>query len=149
MARTGHEGSRFRARRAAASAALVLALGGVLAVSGLAATSHSGGAPAAAAFRLADSSVACNYADGTVACRADRVDAVVVLEADGSSHEDEDRAVAWDDSTPVLLPGESWWHGDVSCRADAREITCSSGPGELHVGAEGAAGASSAVFDAR
>ena len=138
----------MRARRVAVTGALVLALGGILAVSGLAGTSHSGGAPAAAAFRLADGSVACNYADGTVACRADRVDAVVVLEADGSSHEDEDRAVAWDDSTPVLLPGESWWHGEVSCRADAREITCMSGSGELHVGAEGAAGASSELVDA-
>jgi hypothetical protein len=148
MARTGDQGS-VRLRRRASAALLVLALGGVLAVSSLAGTSHSGGAPAAAAFRLADSSVACNYADGTVACRADGLTAVVVLEADGSSHEDEGRAVAWDDSTPVLLPGESWWHGDVSCRADAREITCASGSGELHVGAEGAAGASSALFDTR
>jgi hypothetical protein len=147
MERTGYEGSRVRARRLAVAGALVLALGGVLAVSGLAGTGRPGGAPAAAAFRLADGSVACNYAGGRVVCRADGADAVVVLEAGGSSHEDDGRAVYWDDSTPVLLPGESWWHGDFSCRASENEIMCASGSGELRVGAEGSAGASSALFE--
>jgi hypothetical protein len=147
MRRTGTKGQPLPARRTAGVAALALAVGGVLAVTGLAGTGASGGDPAPAAFRLPDGSVACNYEDGTVACRADSAPSVLVLEPDGSSHDDEGRHIAWDSSTPVLLPGESWWHGDVSCRASVHEIVCATGTGELYVGADGAAGSSADLFE--
>ena len=140
MARTGKIGS---ARRWMVAAALALATGGVLAVSGVAGTGEPGGTPAAAAFRLADDSAACNYADGALVCRADGMAGAVVLEPDGSQRTADASTVAWDHSTPVLLPGESWWNGDVACRADARELTCTAADGELHVAAGGAGGASS------
>ena len=48
--------------------------------------------------------------------------------------------VGWDESTPVLLPGESWWNGDVACVAGEDEVTCSAAGGVLHVSATGAGG---------
>jgi hypothetical protein len=140
MARTGKIGS---ARRWTVAAALALGTGGVLAVSGVAGTGEPGGTPAAAAFRLADGSAACNYADGTLVCRADGMEGAVVLEPDGSQHGAEASTVAWDQSTPVLLPSESWWNGDVACRAGERELSCTAADGELHLAAAGAGGASS------
>jgi hypothetical protein len=83
MRRTGSSGLW---RRVAVAAAIALAIGGVLAVAGVAGTGTPDGTPAAAAFRLADGSAACNYVDGAVTCRADGVDTAVALEADGSSH---------------------------------------------------------------
>jgi hypothetical protein len=129
-------------------AMLALAAGGVLAVSGLAGTGDAGGMPAAAAFRLADGSVACDYAHGRVACSAAGQDEAIVLEPDGSSHAGAVSEVGWDESTPVLLPGESWWNGDLSCLAAEAEVTCTAGDAELHVTATGAGGASSAAADA-
>jgi hypothetical protein len=129
-------------------AALVLPAGGVLAVSGIAGTGHPGGTPAAAAFRLADGSAACNYAAGALTCRADGAPGALVLESDGSSHGGDATLVGWDDSTPVLLAGESWWNGEVSCRAGAGEIACTAGNGVLHVSTGGAGGATELAFDA-
>jgi hypothetical protein len=147
MRRTGQLWSGLRVRVIGAVAAAV-ALGGVLAVSGIAGTGQTGGVPAPAAFRLADSSAGCAYAaDGSIACRAAGTPAAVVLDPDGDSHAD-DREVGWDGTTPVLLPGESWWHGDVSCRAPEREIVCDAGGGTIRVSVDGAA-AGSALFSER
>jgi hypothetical protein len=144
MRRTGISGQWGRRALAALAA---LAAGGVLAVSGVAGTGAPGGAPADAEFRLADGSAACNYADGAVVCRADGVDGAAVLESDGSTHDADASAVAWDESTPVLLPGESWWNGEVSCLAGEAEVTCTAADGELRIGEAGAGGASSADAD--
>jgi hypothetical protein len=144
MRRTGVSGHWGRSALAGLAA---VAAGGVLAVSGVAGTGAPGGKPADAEFRLADGSAACNYADGAIVCRADGVDAATVLEADGSTHDADASAVAWDDSTPVLLPGESWWNGDVSCVAGEREVTCTAADGELSLGSDAAGGASSADAD--
>ena len=144
MRRTGSSGLW---RRVAVAAAIALAIGGVLAVAGVAGTGTPDGTPAAAAFRLADGSAACNYVDGAVTCRADGVDTAVALEADGSSHAADASSVAWDASTPVLLAGESWWNGDVSCLAGEAEVTCAVTSGSLRIGARGAGAASSAALD--
>jgi hypothetical protein len=145
MRRTGQMWSSVRVRRIGAAAVLALAVGGVLAVSGIAGTGESG-QPAPAGFRLVDGSAGCAYGpDGTVACRAAGAPSAVVLEPDGDSRSD-DREVGWDATTPVLLPGESWWNGDVSCRAGEGEIECAAGTGTIRIGSEGAA-AASAFFD--
>ena len=112
-------------------------------MAGVAGTGDPGGVPAAAGFRLADGSAGCAYADGSIACSAGGES--VVLEADGSSHGGDAREVGWDASTPVLLPGESWWNGEFSCRAVDTGLTCSAGDGELHLGPAGAAGATSSA----
>lgn len=133
-------------RRFGIAAALPVALGGVLAVAGLAAGTGPSGEPAPAGFRLFDSSAGCAYgSDGTIACRAAGAPSAIVLEPDGDSRFD-DREVGWDETTPVLLPGESWWNGDVSCRAGEVEIECAAGTGTIRIGSEGA-GATSAFFD--
>ena len=132
MGRTGS--SRIWLRYAIA-AALSLGMGGTAAVAGVAGTGAPDGTPAAAAFRLADGTAACNYADGAVTCRADGVDTAVALEADGTAHAVDASSVAWDRSTPVLLPGESWWNGDVSCVAGDARITCTVPDGSLRVSA--------------
>jgi hypothetical protein len=137
MRRTGIRG---RAGRFVLAGALAVVAFGALAVAGGAGTSTPGGQPATAAFRLGDGSVACDYADGRVACSAVGRDSAVVLEPDGSSHEGDVGDVGWDESTPVLLPGESWWNGDVSCVAREDEVTCSAADGVLHVRADGAGG---------
>jgi hypothetical protein len=148
MGRTGTKGRFLHARRAVGVAVIAIALVGVLAVSGLAGTSHSSGAPPAAEFRLADGSTACNYADGSISCRATGAEAGIVLERDGDSHAD-DRFVGWDDTTPVLLPGESWWNGDVSCRAlGESEVVCSAAGGVIGVAPDGSAGASTTLSEA-
>jgi hypothetical protein len=101
-------------------------------VSGVAGT-HAGGAPAPAAFRLADGSAGCRLLDpGTLACRAAGSDAAAVLAADGSSRP-EDVDVGWDDGTPVLLAAESWWHGAFSCRVRAAVVTCAAADGAITV----------------
>ena len=135
--RTGFNGW---ALRFALAGAVALVTCGALAMAGGAGTSTPGGRPVTASFRLGDGSVACDYAGGRVACSAVGRDSAVVLEGDGSSHEGSVGEVAWDDSTPVLLPGESWWNGDVSCLAGEDEITCSAAGGVLHVSATGAGG---------
>ena len=137
MRRTG---TRARAGRTALAGAVALAAGGVLAVSSVAGTGAADGAPAAAAIRLADGSVACAYDDGSVACRADGVERAVVLEPDGEAHTGDAAAVAWDASTPVLLPGESWWNGEAACVAADAGITCRIAEGEIRVRADGAGG---------
>jgi hypothetical protein len=129
-----------RAGRFAVAALLAGAAVGVLAVAGVAGTSTPGGKPAGAAFRLADGSVACDYDGGRIACSSVGRDAAVVLEPDGSSHDGAVSEVGWDESTPVLLPGESWWNGDVSCVAAEGEVTCSAADGVIHVSATGAGG---------
>lgn len=131
MRRTGTGGS---GRRATAAALAALAAGGVLAVSGVAGTGGPSGTPATAAFRLANGSAACNYADGAVVCRADGRAAAIVLARDGETREADAGAVAWDASTPVLRPGQSWWNGDVSCLAGETEVTCTGANGELRLG---------------
>jgi hypothetical protein len=136
-------GARARAGRIALAGAVSLAAGGVLAVSSVAGTAAADGAPAAAAIRLADGSVACAYDAGSVACRADGVEHAVVLEPDGGAHAGDAAAVAWDRSTPVLLPGESWWNGEAACVAADAEIACRIADGEIRVRAGGAGGASS------
>jgi hypothetical protein len=140
MRRTGIGGHW---RRSVLAAFAALGAGGALAVSGVAGTAAPGGMPADAEFRLADSSAACNYVRGAVLCRADGVDGAAVLEPDGSTHAADASAVAWDESTPVLHAGESWWNGEVSCVAGERAVTCRAADGELTLGAGGAGGASS------
>jgi hypothetical protein len=122
-------------------AAVVL---GTLAVSGAART--PGGdrtpTPAPAAFRLEDGSAGCAF-DGTrLACATASLRTGVVLEADGSSRPAAN-PVVWDETTPVLKRAESWWHGDFSCRVEAR-LLCERGSGSISVGAGGVGGASSA-----
>jgi hypothetical protein len=121
------------ATRFALAAGLALAAGGTLAVAGLAGTAGGDGDPAAAAFRVADGSAACNYADGKLSCRADGMPAAVVLEPDGRAHAGDPSTVGWDDSTPVLLRSESWWHGGFSCRLSAAAIACRSAAGAVLV----------------
>jgi hypothetical protein len=64
-----------------------------------------------------------------------------VLEEDGDSYPTAG-TVAWDDSTPVLLRTESWWHGGFSCRVDGG-IVCDRGNGSISVSADGVGGAAS------
>jgi hypothetical protein len=102
----------------------VAVLAGLVAVSG---TAHprDGGVPAEAAFRLADGSAGCVYADGRIACRADRMREAVVLAADGATSVG-GLPVSWTRETTVLRPTESWWHGDLTCRVAERRLVCAS-----------------------
>jgi hypothetical protein len=111
-------------RRGLLALALVAVVGGLLAVSGAARTSRDG-TPAEAAFRLADGSAGCAYADGRVACRTATMAAAAVLEGDGSTLLD-GVPVAWDEQTTVLRSTESWWHGDFSCRLAEGNLVCTS-----------------------
>lgn len=116
--------------------AAVAAIVGTLSVSGFAGTGD-GRTPVSASFRLADGSVGCAYAAGTISCRSERGPAALTLGHDGASHASDDR-VLWDRSTPVLLGGESWWNGDVTCLAGESEVTCSTANGgRILVGADG------------
>jgi len=118
-----------------------VALFGVVAVAGIAGPAGGGGTPAAASFRLADGSAGCVYrSSGEIACRAVGVEAAAVLAADGSSRIDSEAPVAWDDSTPVLLAAESWWHGAFTCRVAAARIVCSAGDGSIEAGGGGIGG---------
>lgn len=123
--------------------AVVLAAGAVAAglagVTGFAYTGGAAGEPAAAAFRLADGSVACRVADGELACRSAGADAAAVLEADGASRI-EAVAVPVDASTPVLLAAESWWDGPFRCRETDAAVTCTAGDGAITVSATGFGG---------
>jgi hypothetical protein len=124
-------GPRTGLRWSAALCGVAVATG-LAAVSGVAGTSRSG-EPAPAAFRLGDGSAGCRLVDGdTLACRASGRDAAAVLAADGSSKPG-DVDVAWDDSTPVLLPAESWWQGVFSCRVRAAVVTCAAAGGAITV----------------
>jgi hypothetical protein len=117
------------------------ALFGLAAVAGIAATSDGGGAPAAAAFRLEDGSAGCNYREsGEIACRAAGTAVAAVLSPDGKAGLESSSAVAWDDSTPVLLASESWWNGAVSCRVSGADVVCSNGAGAISAGARSAGG---------
>ena len=123
-------GSRTRLARLAVAAALAVAVVGAAAVAGVAGTSASGGAPAPAAFRLADGSAACVFdRAGGIACRRAGAPKALVLEPDGTVRED-GRAVGWTAATPVLLPGESWWNGGVSCVAGEGTVVCSGRSGD-------------------
>ena len=122
-----------RGLRWATTLAVVATATGLAAVSGVAGTGGGHGTPAPAAFRLEDGSVGCRLLDPeTLACRATGHDAVAVLAADGSSRA-ADLAVDWDVSTPVLLPAESWWDGDFSCRVRAAVVTCAAANGAISV----------------
>ena len=122
-------------------ACLAAVLLGTLAVSGSAGTSGGvGGTPAPAAFRLSDGSAGCAFDGSRLAC-ATVAGRGVVLEADGSSRPARS-AVTWDETTPVLLRTESWWHRGFSCRVDGG-IVCDRGNGSISVDAEGVGGAAS------
>ena len=122
---------------------LAATVGGLLAV-GATARGTGHGAPAPAAFRLADGSVGCAFDGSRLACRSRDAATAVVLEADGGSEAD-DVDVAWDASTPVLLRAESWWHGGFSCSVADTDVVCDRGAGSISVGPAGLGGASSAV----
>jgi hypothetical protein len=91
---------------------LAAVVGGALAVSGTARTT-GGGTPERATFRLADGSAGCTYDRGELAC--------------GSR----DTGGAWVDSTTVLRPTESWWHGGFSCRVQSRLLVCTRADGSI------------------
>lgn len=118
---------RKRLSRLAVAAALGLALPGAAAVSGVAGTQAPGGAPAPASFRLSDGSAGCAFdRSGSLACRRAGAQTSLVLEPDGTVHKR--RAdVSWTRATTVLLPGESWWNGGVSCLAGEGTVTCFAG----------------------
>jgi hypothetical protein len=101
---------------------LVAVLGGLLAVSGTAHT-RDGGVPAEAAFRLADGSAGCAYADGRLACRTNGMRRASVLAVDGSTSAG-DVPVSWSSETTVLRPTESWWHGGFMCGAAEGRLVC-------------------------
>jgi hypothetical protein len=116
---------------------------GLLAVTGLAGTGASAGDPGPAAFRLADGSAGCNFLDsGEIACRATESPSALVLEPDGDVRSDEDVAVTWDETTPVLQAAESWWHGDFACSAADGRLGCATeSGGVIEVGPDGEGGA--------
>ena len=123
----------LRARATLATLAAA-ALVGAAAVSGTAGTAAPGGKPAAAAFRLADGSVGCNFfASGTIACRSADSRTALVLEPDGESRA-ADVDVRWTKRTRVLLAGESWWNGAFSCRVDHGVVCGTDGGGQIVVG---------------
>ena len=129
-----------RGLRWSATLAAVAAATGLAAVSGFAGTSGATGEPAPAAFRLEDGSAACRLVDAsTLACRSSATDAAAVLAADGESHP-ADVEVAVDETTPVLLPAESWWNGAFSCRVRDAAVTCAAGDGAITVSADAAGG---------
>ena len=142
----GSRVSRRRAWRVGASVAATAAAFGLLAVTGVAGTSAGGGDPAPATFRLADGSAGCAYlASGELACRTADSRRALVLDAEGDVRPDE-AEVGWTDSTPVLLPAESWWHGDYSCRVVRAALRCTSvAGGVLEVGRARAAVAGAPV----
>ena len=114
--------------------ACAAAVVGALAVSGTATVRAGGGVPADASFRVADGSVGCAFSDGRVACRSATMDTAAVLDRDGSTAL-RDVPVAWNASTPVLRPTESWWHGDFTCRiADASVVCLTLDGGTIAVG---------------
>ena len=116
-------------RRLGALVGTALLVGGLLAVAGTAGTGALGGTPAPAAFRLADSSVGCNYlASGSIACRAQGESSALVLDSDGDSRV-ADVPVYWDDSTPVLKSSASWWNGSFSCRVEEGRAVCATEAG--------------------
>lgn len=125
-------GPRTGLRWSAALCGVAVATG-LAAVSGVAGTSRSSGAPAPAAFRLEDGSAGCRLLDsGTVACRAAGSDDAALLDADGGSRVGQ-VDVAWDDETSVLLDAESWWLGAFSCRVRATVLTCAAADGAITV----------------
>jgi hypothetical protein len=123
---------------------LLAALAGLLAVSGTARTLGADGAPAPAAFRLADGSAGCAFDGDRIACKTASMTSAVVLEPDGSSAV-EDVEVEWNDATLVLRSTESWRHDGYSCRV-ADELVCERGSGTIAVGRGGVGGASSATL---
>jgi hypothetical protein len=113
------------------STAVVAVLGGFLAVSG-AASPVSFGAPAEAAFRLADGSAGCAFDGSRLACRGARARSAVVLDVSGSAHAD-DVEVDWNAGTTVLRSSERWLHGSFSCRVAVRQVVCTTLSGGLLV----------------
>jgi hypothetical protein len=143
MARGGVFAASWTARLAVVLAAAAVAAG-LVGVTSFANTGGAAGEPAAAGFRLADGSIGCRVADGELACRSAGADAAAVLGADGASRVD-DVAVAWDDSTPVLLAAESWWEGPFRCRDTGTRdtgaaVTCTAGDGAITVSTTGFGG---------
>ena len=126
-------------------AAGLLALTGLGAVSGTAGTASPGGKPAPAAFRLADGSAGCTYlSSGAIACRAEGQPRALVLERSGKSRV-AGVAVEWSDRTRALLPGESWWHGNVSCRAQTGIVCSTANGGTISVASSGVGALAPAV----
>ena len=75
---------------------------------------------------------------GTTYCKA------LVLDADGESRA-ADVTVEWTRATRVLLPGESWWHGNVSCRARDGIVCSTANGGTISVAAGGVGALAPAV----
>ena len=140
------KGSNAAGRRLRVSlvAAAALALTGLAAVGGAAGTAATG-PPAPAAFRLADGSAGCAFSEsGAIACRAQGGERALVLERDGDSRA-ADVPVAWTEETRVLLPGESWWHGEVACRARGGIVCATANGGTISVGTAGVGALAPAV----
>ena len=108
--------------RGLAALAVVVMLGGLLAVSGTAHT-RDAGVPADATFRLSDGSAGCAYAEGRLACRTNAMREASVLAADGSTSVG-DVPVSWTTETTVLRSTESWWHGGFTCHVAGHRIVC-------------------------
>lgn len=126
--------------RLLAVVAVFAASTGLVAVSGFAGTDGAGGDPARASFRLEDGSAGCTLvAADRLVCRATGAETGAALDASGSSSPTA-AAVDWDESTPVLLPAESWWDGPFRCRVRDGAISCSAGEGAISVTADGAGG---------
>jgi hypothetical protein len=126
--------------RLTAAVAAVAGATGLAAVSGVGATGRTGGGPAPAAFRLADHAVGCAVvAPDRLVCRAAGAEAGTALDASGASTATGE-PVAWDASTPVLLPAESWWNGPFACRVRGDAVSCSAGGGAISVSTGGAGG---------
>ncbi len=112
--------------------AILLAL-----VGGLGAVAAPPTSPATASFRLADGSAGCNFLrSGAIACRAEGAPRALVLEANGDTRT-EGISVTWNDATRVLLEGESWWNGDVSCRVRGAIVCATANGGQIAVAADG------------
>lgn len=120
------------ARLGAATLGLAL-LTGLAAVAGIASTQGVAGTPAPASFRLAGGSVGCAFdADGAVTCSAREGAVARRLEPDGSSGAP-GSGQAWAAGARVLLAGERWVHGEVSCLAGRAAIACSGYGGSIRV----------------
>ena len=118
------------------AAAAAVAIAAVAALTGFARTS---GAAAPAAFRTADGSTACAVlASGAVACRTRAAPGGVVLLPNGRS-ETTAVALTWTRRTDVLLAAESWWHGNIVCRAAGARVRCSADGATIAAGSAGRA----------
>jgi len=120
--------------------ALVAGATGLAAVTGFAGTGGAGREPAPASFRLEDGSVGCRLVSADeLVCRADGAETAVMLDASGSSSTS-DVEVDWDETTPVLLPAQSWWNGPFACGVEGGAVTCTAGDGAATASPDGLGG---------